>query len=244
MAGPHSGLAAVEHVAAGVSPLHRLDPRAKIIGLLGLVVVAVTTPDGAWAAFGAYLATLAVLAVAARLPVGFMARRMTVEVPFLLAAGLLVVVAPDGPVRGVTLACKVTIGVLAVIVLSGTTPLPRLLHGFEALRAPALVTMIVGLMWRYLHLLVAQVRGLRTAQAARAYHPRFAWDAGPLAAALGALFVRSLERGERVHLAMLARGYTGAVPAVLLPQLAWRSADVAFLGTVLLLAATVRWGLA
>jgi cobalt/nickel transport system permease protein len=30
--------------------------------------------------------------------------------------------------------------------------------------------------------------------------------------AAGTLFVRCYERGERVHLAMLARGYTGAMP--------------------------------
>ena len=33
-----------------------------------------------------------------------------------------------------------------------------------------------------------------------------------LAASSGALFVRSYERGERVHLAMLSRGFTGRLP--------------------------------
>ena len=33
-----------------------------------------------------------------------------------------------------------------------------------------------------------------------------------LARSLGALFIRSYERGERVHLAMLSRGYTGTLP--------------------------------
>ena len=33
-----------------------------------------------------------------------------------------------------------------------------------------------------------------------------------LATAAGALFIRSYERGERVHLAMIARGYQGDLP--------------------------------
>ncbi|MEX1271314.1 MAG: CbiQ family ECF transporter T component, partial [Acidimicrobiia bacterium] len=37
---------------------------------------------------------------------------------------------------------------------------------------------------------------------------------GPLATAAGALFVRSYERGERVHQAMVARGYDGRMPTL------------------------------
>ncbi len=33
-----------------------------------------------------------------------------------------------------------------------------------------------------------------------------------LATAAGALFIRSYERGERVHLAMISRGYLGDLP--------------------------------
>ena len=33
-----------------------------------------------------------------------------------------------------------------------------------------------------------------------------------MAQSAGALFIRSYERGERVHLAMLSRGYTGWLP--------------------------------
>lgn len=37
-------------------------------------------------------------------------------------------------------------------------------------------------------------------------------SARPLAAAAGTMFIRSYERGERVHAAMLSRGYTGEMP--------------------------------
>ncbi len=53
---------------------------------------------------------------------------------------------------------------------------------------------------------------MRTAMVARAHDPRWLWQAKPIASSAGAMFVRSYERGERVHSAMLARGFTGSMP--------------------------------
>ena len=69
-------------------------------------------------------------------------------------------------------------------------------------------------MIRYLDLLVGQLGRMRTAMVARAHDPRWLWQAKPIASSAGALFVRSYERGERVHQAMLARGYTGVMPEI------------------------------
>lgn len=246
MKGPHGhggGLHEVEAVASGDSPVHRLDARAKILGLIGLVVVAVTTPVGAWSAFAAYLGVLVALVAAARLPLRYVMRRLVVEVPFLLAALLLVVV--RGPAEGLTLAARITTGVLAMVVLSSTTPFPALLRGFELLRAPRLLLMIVSLMWRYLHVLGDQADRMRVAREARGWRPRTLWQAREaFGATVGALFVRSLERGERVHLAMTSRGYTGGIPAVATGAQRLSAADAAFAGLLLTTAVAARLALA
>ncbi|MGI8576078.1 MAG: energy-coupling factor transporter transmembrane component T family protein, partial [Egibacteraceae bacterium] len=59
-----------------------------------------------------------------------------------------------------------------------------------------------------------ELRRTRIAMTARGYDPRWLWQAKPVAASAGALFVRSYERGERVHAAMLSRGYTGTMPVL------------------------------
>ena len=51
---------------------------------------------------------------------------------------------------------------------------------------------------------------MRRARLSRGHDPRFLWQVGATARGVGALFVRSYERGERVHLAMLSRGFDGA----------------------------------
>ena len=229
MSGAHGhGASGVEAVAAGSSPVHRLDPRVKIIALILVAVVAATTPAGAWGALGAYLFAVVVLAVAARLPLRHVTRRMLIEVPFLLAALILVFTAADGGVLGGTLILKLTASVLAMIVLSSTTPFPRLLHGFEALRAPRILVLIVSFMWRYLHVLGEQWHRMRVARQARGHRGRWLWQERSLGPVLATLFVRSLHRGERVYLAMASRGFTGAVPATVTAPLALRQTDVLF----------------
>lgn len=243
MAGPHGAASAagIEHVAAGDTFVHRLDARVKIVGLVALAVVSATTPIGAWAAYAGYLALLVGLAVLARLPLRYTAVRMSVEIPFLVAAAILPFAAPDGLARGGTLALKATVGVLAAVVLSSTTPFPVLLHGFERLHAPRAIVLIVSFMWRYLFVLSDEVRRMRLAQAARGYQARWLWQSRALAAGVAALFVRALERGERVYLAMVSRGYTGGVPPATLavsPVLAAR--DVVFLAGLAVVVSAAR----
>jgi cobalt/nickel transport system permease protein len=239
MSGGH-GAAALEHVAAMDSPIHRLDPRAKIVGLLGLVVVAVTTPPGAWAAYAMHLGILLTVVVAARLPVRHVARRMTVELPFLLAAVAMPFVVPDGGLVGGTLAARITIAVLAMVVLSSTTPFPRLLEGFQGLRAPKTILLIVSFMWRYLQVIGEDVARLRVAREARGASASRLQHLRAAAGMIATVFLRTLERGERVYLAMLSRGYDGTVPAVLGSGLVLRRVDVLFVSALAALAVAAR----
>ena len=79
------------------------------------------------------------------------------------------------------------------------------------LRVPHLVVAIVAFFLRYLDVVADDLRRMRRAMTARGHDPRWLWQVGPIASSVGALFVRSYERGERIHLAMLARGFDGRV---------------------------------
>lgn len=243
MSGAHGSADAVEAVAGRRSPVHSLDPRTKIVGLIGLAIVSVSTPPGAWAAYAAYAVLLVGLAAAARLPAFFVLRRMAVEIPFLIAAALLPFTVADGAVLGGTVASKATIGVLAMIVLSSTTPFPRLLRGFEMLRAPRTMVMIVSFMWRYLHVIGDEIRRGRIAAQARGHDPRWLGQAVGIARHIATFFVRSFERGERVYLAMVSRGYTAGMPATLGEPLVLRRNDLAFGAGLVAALATIRAGL-
>ena len=101
---------------------------------------------------------------------------------------------------------------LTSLTLAATTPLRDLLLGLQRLRAPALVITIATLMLRYVDVIAGEARRMRLARISRGHDPRFLWQVGATARGVGSLFVRSYERGERVHLAMLSRGWTGEMP--------------------------------
>jgi len=112
---------------------------------------------------------------------------------------------------------KATLGAWASILLAATTQVPDLLEGLGRLRVPSVITAIMGFMVRYLDVIVGEWNRMRVALRSRAYRARSLRQAGALAAASGSLFIRSYERGERVYLAMLSRGYTGTMPETAAP---------------------------
>jgi cobalt/nickel transport system permease protein len=109
---------------------------------------------------------------------------------------------------------KGTLGVLAAIVLSASTAPRELLAGLERLRLPSTLVAILSFMVRYLSVVSGDLQRMRIARESRGYTGGRAGHLKAVAAGAGALFVRSFERGERVHLAMQARGYTGTMPVL------------------------------
>jgi cobalt/nickel transport system permease protein len=178
-------------------------------------------------AFGVDVAAVTAVAAAARLPAPTVLRRLRLELPFVAFAVFLPLVGGGPHVDAGPLAlsqpglwaawnivAKGTLGVLAAIVLTGTTPVAELLAGLDRLRVPRVLVAIAGFMVRYLDVIAGEAARLRVARLSRADDARWLWQSRAVAATAGTLFVRSYERGERVHLAMLSRGYAGTMPAL------------------------------
>lgn len=219
-----SGHAHTLHVH-GHSLVHRLAPEAKVAAAFAFVAGVALTPREALWAFAVDALVLVAVARVATVPLRFLATRMLVVVPFVLFALALPFVAEGErtTVLGLSVAveglwgmasilCRALLGVATSVLLAATTELPRILVGLERLRVPPVLTAIAAFMLRYLEVIVGELGRMRRAMTARGYDPRWLWQAKPIAASAGALFIRSYERGERVHAAMLARGWNGAMP--------------------------------
>jgi cobalt/nickel transport system permease protein len=208
-----------------VTPVHALAAHVKLVatGLFVLVVVA-TPREAMWALAGLAAMVLAVAAMA-RIPPSALVRRLALEVPFLAFAIALPFVArgervdvlglelsSDGLWAAWNIFAKATIGIAASTVLISTTPIADLLRGLDRLRVPRVVTAIAGFMVRYLDVVTGELRRMRIARVSRGHNPRWLWQARAVASTAGTLFVRSFERGERIHVAMISRGYSGAMP--------------------------------
>jgi len=211
----------------GTSPVHRLPPQCKLVAVVAFVLVVVATPRDQFWAFGLYAVALAAVAATAGVPARVVVRRMVVEVPFVAFAVLLPFLAAGEQVTVLGLSLSVpgllgawnvlakgTLGVVASILLAATTEPRTLLLGIERLHMPPLIVSIMSFMFRYAEVITGEMQRMRIARESRAFQARDLRQLRVVAQSAGALFIRSYERGERVHLAMLSRGYAGTMPVI------------------------------
>lgn len=206
------------------SPLHARDPRAKILALLAFLIVLATTAPDAFTALVIYAAVLVAGILVAGLPLAGLLLRAMAVLPFSLTFGLISWLTGDR-LRALGLVEKSYLSTVAVLLVVGTTPLPLLLSGLEALGTPRLLVLVAQFLYRYLFVVSEQAQHLRLAAACRqgtARQMTFRAAAG----ALAVLFARSYYRAEGIHRAMMARAFSGKF--ALLFRLRFRLADGVF----------------
>jgi cobalt/nickel transport system permease protein len=233
------------HVA-GTSFLHRLDPRAKLLLTLAFIFAAILTPTGRWDVFACLAAFFAVALAASRLPVRLVFGRSLLALPFVLAAVPVLFNHPGDalfslPLFGWTatdqgleamasIFCRSWLAVLAATILTATTEADRILRALSWFGVPRLLVATISFMWRYVFVIVEEVQRLlraresRSARVSKAAGGRLAWRAQVAGNMVGSLFLRTLDRSDRIYVAMQARGYDGTLLS--LQRFRWRPTDL------------------
>jgi cobalt/nickel transport system permease protein len=195
------------------------------MAVLAFIIVSAATPITKWWAFIAYFVAIFLVSLVAKIPTPTLLKRSLIEIPFILFAILMPFfgtgerfeVGPLNLYRESLLAAagivvKGTLGVLSAVVLSTSTTARELLRGLEKLHLPKLMVQIAAFMLRYVNVISDEMERMKVARESRGFIATGLKDWKVIAIAASALFIRSYERGERVHLAMLSRGYTGVLP--------------------------------
>jgi cobalt/nickel transport system permease protein len=218
------------------SPIHRLDPRVKVIVTILFILSNVLMPDGAWLSFVLSWLVLVCFSIIARLNIKFILTRSLVALPFAMAAitaifsipgtgvfefdlGPWHLIATDaGMIRFASIVIRSWISIQMAIILTAATPFPDLIHALRHLKVPNLLVAVISFMYRYLFVLSDEVVRLLRAREARSASGTnvrvggsLRWRAKVAGSMAGQLFLRSYERSERVYNAMLARGYDGTL---------------------------------
>ena len=241
----------IDRYADGTSVIHRLDPRSKLIGLMALVAVQVLTDIDHVLTFATYGGLLFGLLILSRIPWRYAAGRLALIAPFVLLVAVfspffsenaakeeLIILfgAIETRYRGWmafwNAAVKGSLGALALIVLSSTTRFSDLLKGLEKLRVPHVFVFMLGIAYRYLYVFAEEATSMLRALKSRGFFGRWIWQSASLGRLVGNLFLRAYERGERVHMAMVARGFDGT-PRTAQP-LVFRMQDVLFVAFMIL----------
>ena len=222
----------------GSSIVHRIDARVKLVLSLAFIFTTAIIPVGAWVLYFLLYVIVLSLEYMTDVGTGYYLKRSAIALPFILAAVPLIFTVPGtslfaftigtweftasipGIERFFSIALKSWISLQMAIVLTSTTPFPEILMAMRTLRIPCLLVAIFGLMWRYLFVFANEAMRLlraRTARSSSTGNPdiktggSIAWRANITGGLAGSLFVRSLERSERIYVAMLSRGYDGEV---------------------------------
>jgi cobalt/nickel transport system permease protein len=189
-----------------------------------------TTPAAAQPAFAGYAALLILAIHRARLPMGGVAGRAALVLPFSATFAVLTWWSGDS-LRALALIEKSFLSGMAALLLVGTTPLTCWTAALESWRAPRMLILVIQFVYRYLFVIAEQAQRMRWAALCRQGSRRGSSLFSAAAGLLGVLFARSWQRADGIYHAMLARGFRGRfVPAAPTP---FRVSDALFLSTCL-----------
>ena len=207
------------------SIVHSLPSHLKIIAVLLFILVVVSTPITYWPAFVIFLALVIAAATAGKISIFTLSKRALIEVPFIFFAVLMPFFGTgerfelgpfnlyrEGLLAGLSIVAKGTLGVLSAVILSTTTTAREILRGLERLRLPTIMVQIASFMLRYVNVISDEMERMKIARQSRGFDATGVKHWKVIATSAAALFIRSYERGERVHLAMLSRGFDGELP--------------------------------
>ena len=207
---------------------HSLAPRTRLLCTLLMVFAIALTPNGRWWTWAIYGLGVLSVVLLSRVTLPVLLQRLIVEFAFVGVVLLGTLFRGGGEVLwswgwlqittvGLTVLGSVTLkallSLLILNVLTLTTSIPALLNALVALRVPPLLVAIVASMYRYISVLIQEFNAMRRAAASRNLSGSNSWQRRVIGNMIGSLFIRTYERGERVHQAMLARGYQG-IPVV------------------------------
>lgn len=231
-------------LALGKTTVHRLDPRAKILTTGCFILCVVSFDRYTISAMLPFLLFPAVMLAAGELPVGYILRKVLMVIPFALAVGILnpifdrQVLMRIGPldIWGGWISCtsilmRATLTAGAAIILVGLTGLPAICRALETFGMPRVFAVQLLFLYRYIFVLTDE--GVRTLRAYRLRScSRRKVHLGQFGSLVGILLLRTWARAERIHRAMLARGFAGRFPPSAPPSRFGRAETVFTLGWV------------
>jgi cobalt/nickel transport system permease protein len=245
------------------SLIHALDPRVKFVFTLAFILTMALLPFGAWPVYVLMLTVALSITVLSELGLKYVLKRSLLAIPFVLAAvpllftvkgpalltipigELTLTITSTGMERLLSIMFKSWVSLQVAIVFAAATPFPDMLLAMRAVKIPRLLVSLFGLMWRYMFVMVDEAIRLMRARAARSgavdrpdvkSGGPLVWRAKVTGGMAGNLFIRSIDRGERIYDAMAARGYDGEVRAFPLSPLSSASWSVLLGGLALLIA--------
>lgn len=212
-----------ETFAIGSSPMHRMDPRLKIIAAT-VFSVQTAISDHFFTLITALILGVAMV-ILARLKFFLVLKRLLIVNGFIFFLWLVLPLTFPGEaifslgpldytLSGVILSARITLKsnaiLLSLIALTGTSYLATLGYALNQLKVPDKIIYLFLITYRYIFVIEQEYQRLIRAARVRCFEPGTNLHTyRTYAYLIGMLFVRASARAERVYHAMLCRGFAG-----------------------------------
>ena len=188
--------------------LHRIDAKKKIICLAVFLLVIIFTPIEYFFLFLLYGLAVSVLFYLSRLPIRLFFSKFTELLPFIILIAAPLLFKKSGYELFLNCIVKAILASALLLIVSSTTKFTALLEALKKLKLAKLFIDLLAFMYRYSFLLEDQFLRTKRAYASRCVNQKENFkNVKILSNMLGAIFIRTYERAEKVYLAMCARGY-------------------------------------
>ncbi len=213
----------LDHYSELDSPLHRLDPRAKLIAFFAAIFIIVSEVRGELGGFVFYAGLTLILVSLSNVPTRFILKRCLMATPFILMAAMFVPVsflldsAPGLNTEAVvqftvSILLKAYLAILLLTLLTSTERFNRLLWGLRRLRMPKVFCVLSSLLYRHMFILLDEIHRTTRARESRTPGKIRQSRLKTFGNQVAVIFLRAWERAEKVNSAMLSRGFTGEFP--------------------------------
>lgn len=244
-------MGALDQMARQDSPMHRLDPRAKILATLGCIITAVSFPQHELSALLPLALFPVSMAALGNIPARTILRKLLIASPFALFVGMFNPIFDRAPlleISGIAVSggwvsfasimLRFGLSVSSALALIAVTGFSTVCMALNRMGLPRALSVQLLFLYRYIFVLTEEGLRMSRARSLRSFQGR---GMGPkvYASLLGHLLLRTMDRAERIHMAMLCRGFDGEIR--LNQKLAFRLWDAAFLLGWLAFFGLVRW---
>jgi len=217
----------LDTLAEGDTFLHRLDPRAKLLVTLIFTISVVSFDKYEIAGLLPFFIFPAILIGLGNLPAGYLLKKLLIVSPFVVFIGIfnpwldreiLVQLGPlaisGGWISFISLIMRFSLTVGAALLLIATTGFPAVCMAMEKLGAPKIFTVQLLMLYRYLFVLIGEGIRMIRAHSLRSFSRKSKIRYQVFLQLLGNLLLRTLDRAQRIHMAMLSRAFTGEIKIV------------------------------
>jgi len=218
--------------------IHRLDPRSKVIVTMLFVITVISYPKYEVMSLIPFFVFPVIMITLSDTPFMFIVKKVLFVSPFALFIGIFNPLFDAGTValwQGIHISAgwisllsimtKFTLTISAALLLIATTSFPGICHALQRLGIPGLFTSQLLFLYRYIFVLMEEAMRMIRARDLRTFGSH-RLSMKVFVRLIGLLFIRTVERAERIYQAMLSRSFTGNILSI--KQHRFKLSDAAF----------------